>query len=281
MSLKEVGNKIAAGINKHADIILTGSALLGLGTTVFLAVKETPAALDILDDAKDSIDRIDKAVEDERMDEYDAEEKIKKVKTDAAKKLVINYLPAGISFVGTSACIIGSNKVSRSRNAALSGALNAANIAYNEYRDHVREEIGEKKENKIQEDIRKEHVEAYPPTKVERIYNTGNGDTLCHIETNPGNPETGIYFYSSPEAIMRAINEANMEGMRSCYVSMQDLLWYMGLNVKGDGVSLIGWNMAKEAELIEPRRSSFLYNDRPVLDISFYNNPKPNFASFG
>ena len=96
---------------------------------------------------------------------------------------------------------------------------------------------------KIQEDIREEHIKAHPPAQVEKIYNTGNGDTLCHIETNPGNPETGIYFYSSPEAIMRAINEANAEGMRSCYVSMQDLLWYMGLDVKGDGVNLIGWNM--------------------------------------
>lgn len=281
MSLKQLGNKIARGINKNADVILTVSALVGLTTTTYLAVKETPRAIDILDSAKESIDRIDEAVEQDRMDEDEAEEKIREVKIDTAKKLAKNYAGAGISFVATAGCIIGSNKASRSQNAALSSALNAATLIHSEYQERVREELGEKKETKIHDEIRKEHIDTNPPTRLDRVYDTGKGDTLCYIEMFPGDSDTGIYFYSSPEAVLAGINDANAHGIENCYVSMQDLLWFLGLKIKGHGTNLIGWQITSRSELIQVRRSSHLYNDKPVLDISFYNYPYKNFDRFG
>lgn len=281
MSLKQLGNKIARGINKNADVILTVSALVGLTTTTYLAVKETPRAIDILDSAKESIDRIDEAVEQDRMDEDEAEEKIREVKIDTAKKLAKNYAGAGISFATTAGCIIGSNKASRSQNAALSSALNAATLIHSEYQERVREELGEKKETKIHDEIRKEHIDTNPPTRVDRVYDTGKGDTLCYIEMFPGDSDTGIYFYSSPEAVLAGINDANAHGIENCYVSMQDLLWFLGLKIKGHGTNLIGWQITSRSELIQVRRSSHLYNDKPVFDISFYNYPYKNFDRFG
>ena len=281
MSLKQFGNSLARGINKHADTILAVSALAGLCTTVFLAVKETPAALDILDNSNESIDRINDAVKQGKLGEDEADNKIKHVRRDTAKRLIFNYAPAGVSFIGTAGCIIGSHKISKANNAALSNALNAANIAYAEYRDHVREEIGEKKETKIHDEIEKEHIDKNPPTLAEHIYQTGKGDTLCYIELLPGDPDTGIYFYSSPEAVMAGINDANAEGINSGYVSMQDLLYFLGLNIKGSGTNLIGWQITSRNELIQVRRSSHLHNDQPVLDISFWNYPYQNFDRFG
>lgn len=281
MSLVDIGHKIARGINQNTDIILTGSALIGLGTTTFLAIKETPRAIDILDDAKETIDKIEDAVDQGRLDEDEADEKIVKIRRQTAKKLAMNYAPAAVSFTVTAGCIVGSNKASRNKNAALSSALNAANLLYSEHRDRVREEYGEKKETKIHDEIRKEHIDKNPPVRPERIYDTGKGDTLCYIELFPGDPDTGIYFYSSPEAVMAGINEANAQGVECGYVSMQDLLWFLGLRIKGKGTNLIGWQITSRTELIQIRRSSHLYNDKPVLDISFYNYPYQNFDRFG
>jgi hypothetical protein len=216
------------------------------------------------------------------MDPDDADAEIKQIRLETAKDLALNYLPTGISFAITAGCIIGSNKVSRSRNAALSNALNAANLMYSEYREAVRDKIGEKKETEVHDSVRESHIRKNPPSELpENIFKTGKGDTLCHIELLPGDPDTGIYFYSSPEAVMAGINDANAEGINSGYVSMADVLYFQGITLKGSGSQLIGWQITSRNDLIQVRRSSHLYNDKPVLDISFYNMPYKNFDRFG
>lgn len=112
---------------KHSPEILTGFGIIGLGTTVVLAVKATPKALEMIEDKKE-------------------EEGVSKLTlVDTVKVAWKPYIPAAISFVATTACFIGANSVHVKRNAALAAAYKLSETALLEYKDQVVETIGEKK----------------------------------------------------------------------------------------------------------------------------------------
>lgn len=282
------------GVNRNADLILTGLAVCGVVSTVVLAVRETPAALDILDDYNAYKKEVIKDYVDGYIDKAEALYRLEEAQKDAAFDLARNYLPAGISLLATTGCIIGSNKILRTRNAVLTTSLNAANIAYNELRDKTRDVVGEKKEKEIHDAIQKDHIERSPKNAPAisgstiapgngNIIHTGGGNTLCRIELIPGLAESGLYFYSSPQAVHKAINDANADGLSFGYVSFADLLWYLGIRIKYGGTMLKGWRISSRNDFISIREGSFVHplTGEPVLDISFYNNPYEGFDRFG
>ena len=79
---------------KHSSDILSGLAILGLGVTTVLAVKETPKALDAI-----------KLAEDEKGVELTKMEKVK-----VAYKY---YIPATVSGISTATCILGANVLNK------------------------------------------------------------------------------------------------------------------------------------------------------------------------
>lgn len=279
--MADFGKNLARGINQNADIIMTVSALIGLVSTVALAIRETPRAIDIIDDAHYSLDHLEGALKEHGISYAEYEEAKRDIRRNTTFALAKNYAPALISGITTGACIIGSTAVNRSRNAALSGLLNATNVAFSEYREHVQNSIGEKKETEIYDEIREEHIVQNPPVQ-NQIFNTGKGETLCYIEILPGDPTSGLYFYSSPEAVHAAINDANAEGISSGYVSMKDLLYFLGLKIPGKGTDLYGWQITSRNDLIDIRESSHVHpSGKPVLDIGFYNHPYQGYANWG
>lgn len=283
MNAGKLLSQVAKGVEKNADIVMTVGALVGLVCTVVLAVKETPAALDIIDDGNYYTDRVNEMERQHDISPEEAEIKRRDIKIDTAKKLAINYAPAVGSMVLTGGSMIGVTRWSRSKNAALTGLLNASNLALTEYRDHVREAIGNKKETAIYDQVRKEHLENNPPPPPNDILDTGNGSTLCYIETYPGDPKTGIYFYSSRNAIDRAINRINADAINNGIASMDDLLYEFGLRLPFNGTRFIGWQMQGSRTLIDPRYTSHIHDKTglPVLDIGFWNNPTEKFGDWG
>lgn len=276
MNFNSAMNNLASGINKHADLIMTIGAVIGLATTVYLAIKATPKAEDVIYDTSHDIDDVKRAEDEGRISHESAEREIRDIKIYSIKKLVRIYAPTAVSAIGTTCLILGSNKISRTRNAALNTALNAANFAYAEYRDRVRSTIGEKKETAIYDEIVQSHIESLPPpTDLSSIVNTGNGNTICRIELVPGNPATGLYFYSSADAVHRARNNVNADGLDNGFIEFRDLLYELGLRKQYKDIDpRIGWEIASRNDLIEFRESSHIHdNGEPVLDIGFYNNP--------
>lgn len=285
MSLKESFRRLGNETQKNADLILTMSALIGLVSTIYFVAKETPEAIDIIDDEKKTEKIIDNDYKEKLLSDEEYVTEKKRVKKECAKNLVINYLPAAVSAGTTAACIIGSNRVSRTRNAAVSSALNAATIAYQEYRDAVKKEIGPKKELEIEDKVRKEHIDATPLPSHEDIFRTGNGNTLCRIELSPGDATSGYYFYSSPDAVYRGINKADAQANAFGYISYQDLLWFWGLRIKGYSADKLGWNRKNASDLIRDniKETSHVHpvTGEPVLDLYFYEPPYPDFDKFG
>lgn len=234
-NLSQIAKGIQTSLTKHSPEILMGIGVAGMATTVILAVRATPKALSILDEAaaeKEARTRTRLAIED-----------LPKVFT--AKEMVTLtwkcYIPATVSFVTSAGCLLGASSVNGRRNAALATAYTLSETAFKEYKDKVVETIGEKKEQVVRDAIAKEHIEKNPIGKNEIIV-TGKGNTRCY------DCISGRYFESDIDKLRKAENELNRQILVDMYASLNDFYDLIGLSPISMGEDL-GWNIDKKPEL--------------------------------
>ena len=237
-------------VSKRSPEILTGLGIAGMVTTTVLAVRATPKALKLIEDAQY-----------EKRESLTVSEKIK-----VAWK---PYIPAAITGITSITCVIGASSVNAKRNAAIAAAYNLSQTALTEYKEKVVETIGEKKEQVIKDKIAKDKVENNPVTKSEVII-TGKGNTLCYDTFN------GRYFYSDIDQIKKAINELNRKMLNEMYVSLNDFYSELDLKPSNNGYEL-GWKL--DDGLIEVDFSSQISDDgRPCLVIDYLVAPRYDYS---
>lgn len=242
-------------LSKHSPEILTGLGITGMITTVVLAVKATPKALEM--------------IEDEKHKRFDVEEPMTTV--DIVKVAWKPYVPAAITGAVSTACLIGANSVHARRNAAIATAYKLSETAFSEYKEKVLETIGDKKEQTIKDQIAKDKIEKTPVSKSEVIV-TGNGSTLCFDGV------FGRYFESDIESIRKAINNINAKMNRQMYVSLNEFYDELNLDHVDIGDEL-GWNL--DNGLVEVDFSSQLTDKgQPCIVIRYNVAPKRNFDRF-
>lgn len=160
-------------ILENLPSILTGVAVAGVVETVYLAVKATPKALDIL------------------------EEHPKAEKEDKVKHTWKCYIPAAIAGAGTIACIVGANYAHLSREAGMLAAYSFLGEKFVDYR----ERSGEKHDAKIMKDIEKDYISEAVKGKPNRPLEIGK--MWCF------EPESEQYFQATTEQILWAELTAN------------------------------------------------------------------------
>lgn len=241
-------------VNRRSPEILTGLGIAGMITTTVLAVRATPKAL--------------KLIEEKKTEEWVDELKPIEVVKVAWKP----YIPAVVTGVASTACLIGASRVSLRRNAALATAYKLSEKALAEYSDKVIETVGEKKEQAIRDKVAEERIKKNPVSKNEVIV-TGNGKTLCF------DPISGRYFMCSIETIKRAENTLNKQMLHdiSGYVSLNEFYDEIGLDHTSVGNDL-GWNTDK---LIDISFSSQLNdNGEPSVVLDYLVAPAYDYYSF-
>lgn len=252
---KETANKFFKNLkyatSKHTPEILIGVGIVGMATTTVLAVKATPKALQLIEAKKQK----------ESKDELTA---IETVKT-AWKP----YIPAVITGTMSIACLVGASSVSARRNAALYSAYKLSETALSEYKQKVVEEIGEKKEQIIEDKIAQDKVEKDPVTKSEVII-TEKGNTLCYDTIS------GRYFKSDIERIKRTVNELNRRMINEMYVSLSEFYIELGLETTRLSDDL-GWNL--DDGLIDVDFSSQIADDgTPCIVVDYRIAPRYDFC---
>ena len=130
-------------VTRYSSEILVATGIVGMLTTTVIAVKATPKALCLIEEAK-------------------AEKGEELTKLETVKAAAKVYIPPMITAATSTACIIGASKINRKRNAALATAYALSEAALNEYKDKVVATIGEKKEREIQDAIAKDNVDNVP-----------------------------------------------------------------------------------------------------------------------
>lgn len=202
-------------LSKHSPEILMGIGVAGMITTTVLAVKATPKALKICEIVK--------------------EEKGEPKNIDYVKAAWKCYIPAIVTGVASTACLIGSSSVNHKRNAALATAYQISQTALTEYRDKVIETVGEETEKVVREKVAEEKVKNHPAPMNELVI-VGSEDFYCYDSIS------GRYFQSNENKIKRAENNINNRLLNEMYVSLNEFYDEIGLPHTAVGYDL-GWNI--------------------------------------
>lgn len=251
------------GSIKHLPTLLTGFGTAGVIGGVFLAVKKAPDAKVELDQAKAEWEALD--------------DKEKRVKADYIFKRVRigakHFWVVGLVVGGSLVCFWIANHVSLKR---LTSALTAAGIsakAKEELEQKIRELDGDKKLQKIRDEIDGDRIRENPPVE-EDIIHTGFGNHLCY------EPITGRYFYSNIEKIKRAVICCRDQLQKEGYLSLND--WFCMLGLDTTELHLC-WTASSIGEINDfdiSTSSQLTPGDVPVLVIRYDVNPAMEFRDY-
>ena len=243
-------------LGKHSPEILTGIGIAGMVTSTVLAVKATPKALVLLEEARTNEDGT-------------LGDKLTIVET--VKVAWKPYVPAIAVGIASISCIIGASRVNYKRNAALATAYALSERTLINYRDKVIETLGEKKEKEVRDKISQDQIDRKPISSSQVII-TPKGNTLFMDSI------TGRYFRSDLDSIKKAVIELNMEISHQNYISLNEFYSNIGLDRISNGDNL-GWNI--DNGYVEIDYSTCLAdNDEPCIVIDYISQPKYDFDKF-
>lgn len=257
-------------IKKRSPEILTGIGIAGMVTTTVLAVKATPKALTLIQDAE--IEKVDEQVKEGKgPDELD--EKLTPV--EVVKVAWKPYIPAVLLGTASAACLIGANSVHARRHAALYSAYKLSETALTEYKDKVKEIVPEKKVKEIKQKLADDKVDKVAKKDSEnkdskpRVIVSNDGDTWFV------DPFTNEPFLSTTAKVDAAINKVNRQMMDEMFASLSDLYDELGIDhtVNSDD---IGWCI--DDGLIESDFSdAVVRNGKAYVVMDFLKRPEYGF----
>ena len=157
-------NKTGIKLKKHSPEILVVAGVVGTVTSAVIACKATIKLNDILNESKDTIDKIHCAIENpEKLSEEYTEEEGKKdlaiVYTQSVLKVTKLYAPSVILGTLSITAILTSNNILRKRNVALAAAYTAVNKSFKEYRGRVVERFGKELDHELRYNIKAKEFE--------------------------------------------------------------------------------------------------------------------------
>lgn len=243
-------SKIRPFLDKNSTSILTGLIVTGIGATIFLSVRPTAKALQLIADENY---------------ERGPNREWQLTKFEVIKLVYPLYVPAAVMGGLTIAGVIFLNNIHTRRNAALATVYAISEAALKEYQDKVIETIGKKKEQKIRDDIYADKLLENPLSK-NIIIMTGKGETLCYDNFS------GRYFKSDIETIRSVRNDLNDILSLDNFISLNDLYYALGLPNTRGGQEL-GWNMSG-GKIVFTYSSHLAENGVPCLVLDYDISPK-------
>lgn len=202
-------------IKKNAPTILSCIGVVGVVATTVMAVKATPKALSLIENA-----------EEEKGEKLSKWEKI-----NVAGPV---YIPSVITGVATAACILGSNVISKRQQATLMSAYALLDSSYKEYRKKTDELYGEDVGKQIRGEIAKDKY-------------TGDESSLDNDKELYYDFYSGRYFESTPEAVLWAEYETNRSMFVNYAVGLNEFYELVGLEPLPEYESL-GWSCGQIEE---------------------------------
>lgn len=258
-NLTAVVRTVQTTLSQHRPAIMMGVGITGMLTTVVLAVKATPKAMELIDSEKH--DRF-----------YVDHDDTPLTKMEMVKVAWKPYIPAILTATVSTACLVGSHTESTRRATALATAYKLSETALNEYKDAVIETVGEKKERIIRDKVAEKAIQR-ENIDEEDVIITGRGNTRCYDAV------FGRCFRSSREVIERGINAVNRQIVSGdMYASLNDFYDAIGLDHVDIG-DLLGWTL-NDGEIQIDFSSQLAANGEPTLVIHYNVVPKYDYYKF-
>ncbi len=246
MKIKRVMRSLGNTIDANSPAILTGLGVAGVISTVALAIKGTSSAVFVINE----------------------EERLRTKFLTQREKLELVwkfYIPTAASSVLTIVAIIGSNHISTRRNAALLSLYSLADTALKEYQEKVIETIGQKKEEKIRDELAKDTLDNNP-VEGREVLITGKGNCLFFDTLS------GRYFRSDLETVRRVQNDFNELLFNDMFLPLNDLYDMLGLEDTEMGRST-GWDV-QNGKLDIQFSAKIATDGEPCIVLSYSVEPK-------
>ena len=200
-------NKAQLFLKAHSPTILTVIGSTGVVITAVLAVKGTPKALKLIEEAKMT-----------KGDELTVGETVQ-----VAWK---PYIPAAISCVSTILCIVGANYLNIQKQKNLMSAYMLLDNTFKEYRNRVSERYGEEVDEEFSHDLVRNQLE-----EMEGIYT----ETLF-FEFN-----SMRFFEASIHKVLQAECKAKLQFAQYEHLTLNDYYSYLGIEPSPYGAAM-GWS---------------------------------------
>jgi uncharacterized protein DUF6353 len=258
MDLSVVSNssrELGRFITKNSPTILTALGVTGLFTSIALAIRATPKALEILEmEEKFRLSEVNDRYYDQPIE-----------MADVIRLTWKEYVPAAAMALTTTACIIGANSIHLRRNAALVSLFSITETALKEYQVKVVEKIGENKEEKIRGEMAQDKIDANPLADKAVVVTT-RGSMLCYDNIS------GRYFYSDVESLRRAQNDFNDRLIREMAISLNEFYDDIGLDPIDIG-SQTGWTIEKGMMNLYLGSAKMTKDGQPCIVVEHRNLP--------
>ena len=200
-------NKTQLFLKAQSPIILTVIGSTGVVITAVLAVKGTPKALKLIEEAKTT-----------KGDELTVGETVQ-----VAWK---PYIPAAISCVSTILCIVGANYLNIQKQKNLMSAYMLLDNAFKEYRNRVSERYGEEVDEEFSHDLVRNQLE-----EMEGIYT----ETLF-FEFN-----SMRFFEANIHKVLQAECKAKIQFEECGHLALNEYYSYLGIGPSPYGEAM-GWS---------------------------------------
>lgn len=239
---------------RNASTILTSVGGVGVIATAVIAVKDTPKAMQIIEQAEKA-----------KGDSLTVVEKIKYAGPV--------YIPAILIGASTLACIFGANALSKRQQASLVSAYALLNNSYREYKKKVEEVYGEGTDAHIKGEIVKDKYK--------------DNDEDFQVEDNRQlfyDYFSERYFESTMEEVMQAEYDLNRKLHTRDYAHLNDFYELLGLEPIEPGWTL-GWSLGASLShywktWIDFRHEKVEMEDGMECYIVTMTEPIPNFDEY-
>ena len=255
-------------VEKHSPEILAGVGVVGVVASTVMACKATMKLNDILEESKETRDKIKEVESNPRYEEEYSHEDAKKDLTinytQTAMKIAKLYAPAVILGSASLGCLLASNDILRKRNAALSAAYMTVDKSFKEYRQRVVDRFGEEVEKEIRYNIKAEEVTS--TVVAEDGSETTITETVKTMDPNLYSDYAKFFDEASP--YWQKDPEYNLMFLKSQQQYATDLLRARGRLFLNEVYDMLGIEKTKAGQIV-----GWVYNpENPIGD---------NFVDFG
>lgn len=289
MDISAIINKVPAGIKKQAikigkhspDILVVIGSAMVVGSAIN-ACRQTLKATDILAQANDDLDKIEKATEVANAEDYtekDAKNDRLKVYSKTAVGLTRVYGPSILVGATGLGLILGAHSILKNRNAALTVAYSNMLAAYNAYRKKVVEAIGEEKEFQLRSGYSKEAVSYLDENDEEKNLKSAK---VIHDDGSTHSIYARIFDEASPQ--WSKDPATNLRTLRAQQNFANDKLRSDGILFLNDVYKALGFPRTPEGQIVgwvwDPSNSDIdSYVDFGVYDKLFRSSEKRDFLN--
>lgn len=246
-------NRSKLFLKRNAPTILTCVGAVGVVATTISAVKATPKALELLDEAKE--------VKGEDLTTFET--------IRVAGPVYIPTIAIGVSTV---ACIFGANALNKRQQASLMSAYALLDNSFKEYKNKVIELYGEEADSRVREEIAKDKY-------------AGDGKLSENNKQLFYDEFSGRYFESTMEDVLRA--EYNVNKFLSNHAGLYLNEYYDMLKIpRVDYGDYLGWSAAEVYDMCWESWINFDHTKAIIADdlechiIRFHPDPSFGFEDY-